>query len=286
MTEGKSGREHSKKKFRITLLPSLFEVEKQTGRQRRTCMPKPIYDSTKGKMRVAALVSGSGSSFRTVIEQQIGMESIGLCPYEVVGILTDNPKSKTFELGKEFNVPVFLNDIRAYYEKRGKKITDKQVREEYDKETVRLFEPVKPDFLAYAGYVWATTSPLVNAYISVNAHPADLSIEKDGRRAYAGANGVRDALMGGENEVRSTLHLVTTQVDGGPILLISDPVTVDKNAGMSLEEASRVYLRALNDKTRKLFPRVVKDIAEGTYRRDEEGLLYYGDVPIPKGYRL
>jgi folate-dependent phosphoribosylglycinamide formyltransferase PurN len=249
-------------------------------------MLKPIYDSTKGKMRVAGLVSGSGSSFRTIIEQQIGMEAIGLCPYEVVGILTDNPKSKTFELGKEFNVPVFLNDIRAYYEKRRKKITDKQVREEYDKETVRLFEPVRPDFLAYAGYVWATTSPLVNAYIGVNAHPADLSIEKDGRRAYAGANGVRDALMGGENEVRSTLHLVTTQVDGGPILLISDPVQVDKSSGMSLEDASRFYLRPLNEKIRKLFPRVVKDIAEGTYRQDEKGLLYYGDVPIPKGYRL
>jgi folate-dependent phosphoribosylglycinamide formyltransferase PurN len=249
-------------------------------------MLKQIYDSTKGRMRVAGLVSGSGSSFRTIIEQQIEMQAKGGCPYEVVAIFTDNPKSKTFELGKEFNVPVFLNDIRAYYEKRGRKITDKQVREEYDKETIRLFEPVKPDFLAYAGYVWATTSPLVNAYISVNAHPADLSIEKNGRRTYAGANGVRDALIGGELEVRSTLHLVTTQVDGGPILLISDPVKVDKNSGMSLEEASRFYLRPLNEKIRKLFPRVVKDIAEGTYRRDEKGLVYYGDVPIPKGYRL
>jgi folate-dependent phosphoribosylglycinamide formyltransferase PurN len=249
-------------------------------------MLKQIYDSTKGRMRVAGLVSGSGSSFRTIIEQQIEMQAKGGCPYEVVAIFTDNPKSKTFALGKEFNVPVFLNDIRAYYEKRGRKITDKQVREEYDKETIRLFEPVKPDFLAYAGYVWATTSPLVNAYISVNAHPADLSIEKNGRRTYAGANGVRDALIGGELEVRSTLHLVTTQVDGGPILLISDPFKVDKNSGMSLEEASRFYLRPLNEKIRKLFPRVVKDIAEGTYRRDEKGLVYYGDVPIPKGYRL
>ena len=104
--------------------------------------------------------------------------------------------------------------------------------------------------------------------------------------AYAGANGVKDALLGGESEVRSSLHLVTTQVDGGPILLISEPVAVDKNSGMSLEEASRFYLKPLNDMTRKLFPRVVKDIAEGTYRRDDKGLLYYGDTPIPKGVRL
>ena len=249
-------------------------------------MLKPIYDSTKGKMRVAGLLSGSGSSFRTIIEQQIQMQAKGGCPYEVVGIFSDNPRCKGLDMGKEFNVPVFVNDIRAFYEKRGKKITDKQVREDYDRETINLFKPLRPDFLAYAGYVWATTAPIVNAYIGVNAHPADLSIEKDGRRAYAGANGVRDALMGGESEVRSTLHLVTTQVDGGPILLITDPVKVDKNSGMSLEEASRIYLKALNDKTRKLFPRVVKDIAEGTYRRDEKGLLYYRETPIPKGVKL
>lgn len=249
-------------------------------------MLTPIYDSTKGKMRVAGLVSGSGSSFRTIFEQQIEMLAKGVCPYEVVAIFTDNPKSKAFDMEKEFRVPVLLNDIRAYYEKRGKKITDKQVREEYDRETIKLFEPLKPDFLAYSGYVWATTAPIVNAYIGVNAHPADLSIEKDGRRAYAGANGVKDALLGGENEVRSSLHLVTTQVDGGPILLISGPVPVDKNSGMSLDEASRFYLKPLNDMTRKLFPRVVKDIAEGTYRRDEKGLLYYGDSPVPKGVRL
>lgn len=249
-------------------------------------MLTPIYDSTKGKMRVAGLVSGSGSSFRTIFEQQIEMLAKGVCPYEVVAIFTDNPKSKAFDMEKEFRVPVLLNDIRAYYEKRGKKITDKQVREEYDRETIKLFEPLKPDFLAYSGYVWATTAPIVNAYIGVNAHPADLSIEKDGRRAYAGANGVKDALLGGENEVRSSLHLVTTQVDGGPILLISDPVAVDKKAGLSLEQASRIYLKALNDKTRNLFPRVVKDTAEGIYRLDDNGLLYYGETPIPKGVKL
>jgi folate-dependent phosphoribosylglycinamide formyltransferase PurN len=146
-------------------------------------MLKPIFDSTKGKMRVAGLFSGSGSSFRTVIEQQIEMQAKGGCPYEVVAVFTDNLKSKALDMGKEFNVPVFLNDIRAFYEERGKKITDKQVREEYDRETIKLLEPFKPDFLVYAGYVWATTAPLVNAFTGINGHPADLSIIRGGKRA-------------------------------------------------------------------------------------------------------
>jgi folate-dependent phosphoribosylglycinamide formyltransferase PurN len=249
-------------------------------------MLKPIYDSAKGKMRVAALVTGSGSSFRTVLEQQIEMLAGGGCPYEAVAIFTDNPKSKVFDIGKAFDIPVFLNDIRAFYEKRGKKITDRQVRGEYDRETVKLLEPFKPDLLAYAGYVWATTAPLVNAFLGINGHPADLSIMRGGKRAYAGANGVRDALAAGETELRCTLHLVTTEIDHGPMLMISEPVRVDRGPGFSIDQASREYLNLLNQKMRRLFPRVIKDIAEGTFQMDEQGALYYGDRPIPNGYRL
>jgi folate-dependent phosphoribosylglycinamide formyltransferase PurN len=249
-------------------------------------MLKPMYDASKGKMRVAALASGSGASFRTVIEQQIEMLAKGGCPYEVVAVFTDNPKSKVFDMGKEFNVPVFLNDIHAFYEKRGKKLTDRQVREEYDRETINLLEPYKPDFLAYAGYVWATTAPLVRAFTGINGHPADLSVMKDGKRAFAGANGVRDALAAGETELRATLHLVTTEIDHGPILMISEPVRVERGPDFSLDQASREYLKLVNQKMRKLFPRVIKDIAEVTFKRDEKGALYYGDKPIPNGYRL
>jgi len=237
-------------------------------------------------MRIAGLVSGSGKSLISIIEQQIRMESEGGSPYEVVGIFTENPKSKASQIGSDYNLPVFTNDIRSYYEKRGKKLTDRKVREEFDKETVEALKPLKPDVLAYAGYVWATTTTLVNAILGVNIHPADLSIEKDGKRAYAGAQGVRDALVAGATGLRSTAHLVTTEVDGGPILLISEPVQVEKNSAMSLEESSRYHLKLLNEKSRRLSARVMKDLAEGTIKRDEGGLLYYGEVPIPQGYRL
>lgn len=249
-------------------------------------MLKAIYDAAMGKMRVAGLASGSGASIRTVIEQQVEMQAKGGCPYEVVAVFTDNPKSNVFVMGKEFHVPVFLNDIHAFYEKRGKKISDKKVREEFDRETIKLLEPHKPDFLAYAGYVWATTAPLVHAFTGINGHPADLSIMKDGKRAFAGANGVRDALAAGETELRATLHLVTTEIDHGPILMISEPVRVEKGPDFSLDQASREYLKLVNQKMRKLFPRVIKDIAEGTFKRDEKGALYYGSNPIPNGYRL
>jgi folate-dependent phosphoribosylglycinamide formyltransferase PurN len=247
---------------------------------------KPIWDRSRGKMRVAALVSGSGKSLIEIIDQQIKMEAEGNSAYEVVGVFTDNPKSKATQIGEEFSLPVFANDIRSYYAHREKKIADRKVREEFDRETVGLLAPLKPDVLVYAGYVWATTAPLVNAFLGINVHPADLSVMKGGKRSFAGAYGVRDALLAGETKLASTAHIVTTEVDGGPILMISEPVQVEKHGKMSLDEMSRHYLRLLNEKARALFARVTKDLAEGVFKRDKAGELYYGEAPIPQGYRL
>jgi folate-dependent phosphoribosylglycinamide formyltransferase PurN len=249
-------------------------------------MLEPIHDPEKGRMRIGGLVSGSGKSLISIIEQQMEMEANGGSPFEVVAIFTENPKSKAFQIGETYNIPVFSNDIRKYYSSRNKKITDLAVRQDFDREIVRLLEPFRPDILAYAGYVWATTEPLLDAFLGVNAHPADLSIEREGKRVFAGAQGVRDALLAGETEVRTSLHLVSLVIDHGPILIISEPVEVLKEDERSLEERSRHYLRILNEKTRALFPRVMRDIAEGTYKRDENGLLYYGETPIPQGLRL
>jgi folate-dependent phosphoribosylglycinamide formyltransferase PurN len=246
----------------------------------------PLWDFKKGKMRVAGLVSGSGKSLTAIINEQIRIEGKKSAPFEVVGIFSDNPNSKAEEIGREYGIPSFMNDIRAFYKRRGKKITDRRVREEFDREIVQALQPLEPDVLAYAGYVWATTAPLVNAFLGINAHPADLSIMEGTKRKFAGANGVRDALLAGEKTLASTIHLVTTEVDGGPILMISEPVRVEEHEGMSIEDMSRHYLRLLNEKTRALFPRVIKDLAEGIFRRDQEQRLYYNETPIPGGYRL
>lgn len=246
----------------------------------------PIHDPQKGKMRVAALVSGSGVSLRGILVQAREMESRGGAPYEVVAAFTDNPSSKAHHLAAEFDLPVFSNDIHAFYRKRGAPIKDLAVRAEFDQETVRLLAPFRPDLLAYAGYVWVTTWPLVQAFRGINFHPADLSVPEGDKPRYAGMHGLRKALLAGEKELRAALHLVTTEVDRGPILLLSEPVPVAEGADTPLEELERHYLRLLNLQKGPLFARATKDIAEGTFKMDAAGLLHYGETPIPGGYRL
>lgn len=58
--------------------------------------------------------------------------------------------------------------------------------------------------------------------LTSNNLAGDLTIKQpNGERRYTGLHSTRDAILAGEHETRSTLHVVTENVDGGPILSLS-----------------------------------------------------------------
>lgn len=249
-------------------------------------MKKPLFDFKSDKLRVAGLISGSGKSLLSIIDRQKELETDSKCRFEVVGLFSDNPNSQAEKIAVDHHLPFYINDIRAFYDARNKKISDRKTRQEYDQMTVDFLTPLKPDIVLYAGYVWATTQTLLDRFDCVNCHPADLSVEKEGQRLYAGANGVRDALLAGETRLYSSFHQVTSKVDHGPILLISKPVTVEDDSGLDLDSRSIKYLRRLNEKSRQLCAIGIEKIANQALTIDEKGSLYHEDEPIPKGFRL
>ncbi len=249
-------------------------------------MKKPLFDFKSDTLRVAGLISGSGKSLLSVIDRQKELEMGSKCHFEVVGLFSDNPNSQTEIIAKAHHLPFYINDIRAFYKARNKKISDRKTRQEYDQMTVDFLTPLKPDIVLYAGYVWATTQLFLDRFNCVNCHPADLSVEKQGLRPYAGANGVRDALVGGETRLYSSFHQVTSRVDHGPILLISRPVIVEDDTGLDLNSRSIKYLRRLNEKSRQLCALGIEKIANQAFTIDENSSVYYENEPIPKGFRL
>ena len=249
-------------------------------------MPKKLYDPEKGKMRVVGMISGSGKGVIAIIDRQKEMRAAAAKNFEVVGIFTDNPHSRASSIAKDYGLPLLVNDIRQFYQERGRPISDLGVRETYDRETVRLLKPLEPDILIFAGYVWAATHVLVDAFQIINAHPADLAVMQGGKRAYAGADGIGAALLAGERQLHSTVHLVTTEVDGGPILLISKPVPVGEDANLDSRERWRKYLTLVNQQQRQLLLLALEKLASGDFASDETGTIYYKGKAIPHGLRL
>ncbi len=264
----------------------------------------PFYDPEKAMpMNVVAFMSGSGSNVEKVLEHQKRAEERGIPPYRIVAVFTDEPSSQKCNYkniaGDYSLLPLEHGSIDDFYVKRGypdKKSAGREeklrLRKEFDEETLRLLRDFTKDYgvdihcLMLGGYMSFLTSPVIDNYLTVNVHPADLRIRTDdGRRKYTGDNAVRDEIAAGESEIRSTVHVAAEKVDYGPMLMVSGPLAVD-HQGLSLEQLrnSPQKLEEVADYNQNrlkeagdwvIFPKTLDYIAEGRFGQDREGNVFH-----------
>ena len=256
-------------------------------------MIKPIHSPEEGPLKLVGLMSGSGTNIRKILEYQIKLEKqAATSPFRMVVIFTDNANSNASKIGMEYDIPVITRDIAGFYAKRGKKRSDLSIRPEFDAETVKALSPFEVKVGVYGGYMSVATAPLIHAFLGVNVHPADLSIEEKGKRKFTGDHAVRDAIAIGEKTIAATTHIIEDAVDQGPILMISIPLPViikkewDLSNPAHLKEAEEFNQERLKENGDWLiFPKTIEYLAQGRYGRDETGTLYCDGRLIPHGVR-
>ncbi len=208
-------------------------------------------------------MSGTGSNARKLLE-------LPKPSFVVRLILTDNPASNAPAIAREHEVPYELLDIRAFCDAQDDpaKLREPARRAAYDREVGRLLVRAGARLVALAGWDWVVGPELCRSFLFVNVHPGDLRVtDAQGRRKYVGLGWVptAKALLSGERFVHSSTHLVTPELDGGPIARVSQPVPVDLPAGVThatlLPEDA-----ALGD--------LIRDIRYNQGRRYGEALLY------------
>jgi phosphoribosylglycinamide formyltransferase 1 len=144
--------------------------------------------------------------------------------YELVAAVATDAESAELARLDAARVPALVHDLRAFSRARGVRRDDLTVRPEFDRATLDLLAPFEPDLLVLSGYLHIATAPLLEAFPdrAINIHDADLAVlGADGRPRYRGLRSTRDAVFAGASETRSTVHLVTPEVDVGPLLLRS-----------------------------------------------------------------
>lgn len=251
-------------------------------------MLKPIINPAKGKLRVLGYCSGSGNTLWKAYELQKTMEQTAEgCPFEIVGIFADNPESKAVATAQQYGIPWEAIDIRQFYADRDKPLKDRQVRAEFDAEAMALLEKFHADLILLAGYVWATTDVVLDNYVVVNVHPADLAVlDETGRRALAGANGIKAAFDRKMDYLRASAHLATKELDAGPLLVRSPKIPVDYTLHGDYDTRFRHYLKLVNEQNRLVGARAVLELALGNFTTDDDNRLYYKGQPAPQGLTI
>ncbi len=215
------------------------------------------------RLPAAILMSGTGSNARRLLE-------LPAAAFEVRLLLTDNPASNAGRIAGDHGVPWELADIRAFCGAASDPagLRDPQRRAAYDRELAASLACRGVRLVALAGWDWVVGPELCRSFLFVNVHPGDLrAVDERGRRKYVGLGWIptAKALLAGERFVHSSTHLVTPELDGGPIARISRPVPVDLPAGSRPENLLPEGV-SLGD--------LIRDIRYNQGRRHGKALLY------------
>lgn len=190
-------------------------------------------------MRVGVLASGSGTILAAMLRR-------GDLPIEVV--LADRD-CRAVAIAHDAGIPTELV-IRTDFSSRFDRV-------DYTHRVVDALAPYRLDLLAFAGFGTILDTPIHDAHPGriVNTHPALLP-------AFKGWHAVRDALAAGVGVTGCTVHVVTLEVDDGPILAQEQVAVEPGDTEQSLHERIKTV-------ERRLYPDVLARIVRGELRLPE-----------------
>lgn len=179
-------------------------------------------------LRVVVFYSGGASSFKWLQENDPNFDQR---TYQIIGAFTDRSDASGTRLFEGAGIEVECLDFKGWCRESGVDPKDLAGRVLYFEEVCSLIAHFKADIIMCSGFMLLVTDPLFEEYRGwiLNVHPADLRITTpDGSRKYTGMNAVANAIEDGATETRSTIHVVTAEVDGGPIVVVSSPLLVEE----------------------------------------------------------
>ena len=179
---------------------------------------------------VVVLVSGSGSNLQALIDTRNEADPA----VEIRAVISNKPDAFGLERAARAGIPGIVVNHRDYPD-----------RESFDAELIRQIDALQPELVILAGFMRILTKGFVEHYAGrlVNIHPSLLP-------RYPGLNTHARAIENGDSEAGATVHFVTPEVDGGPIIIqvrvvIEEKDTADSLAARVLQQEHVIYPRAV-----------------------------------------
>jgi len=148
---------------------------------------------------VVILISGSGSNLQAIIDAS----QTGRCPINITAVISNRPNVEGLERAQKAGIAAAVIDHKQF-----------TGREDFDQSLIKQIDAYQPDLVVLAGFMRILTSEFVEHYAGklLNIHPALLP-------DFPGLNTHERAIESGVQQHGASVHFVTTEVDGGPIVL-------------------------------------------------------------------
>ncbi len=208
---------------------------------------------SSSRLPIVVLISGSGSNLQAILDAA----ARGELPVEVRAVISNRPDAKGLARAQQAGIPTVVVDHTAFAS-----------RQDYDRALMAQIDRFAPKLVVLAGFMRLLTDEFTSHYAGrmLNIHPSLLP-------AYKGLHTHRRALEDGAGEHGASVHFVTAELDGGPVIVQARvPVhpgdTPERLAERVLEQEHRIY------------PQAIRWFAEGRLRLGEDGRAWLDGRPL------
>ena len=212
-------------------------------------MPRPC--------NVVVLLSGTGSNLQALIDSCSSADN----PAQVVAVLSNRADAYGLQRAQQAGIATASLDHKAF-----------DGREAFDQALIQAIDAHQPDLVVLAGFMRILTPEFVRHYQGrlLNIHPSLLP-------KYKGLHTHQRALDAGEREHGCSVHFVTEELDGGPLVVQAVIPVQSQDSASSL--AQRVHAEE-----HRIYPLAVRWFAEGRLRLGAAGAELDGVALPPTGH--
>ena len=207
-------------------------------------------DDTK-PLGLVVLISGRGSNLKAILDAC----ERGTLPAIVRAVISSRADAPGLEFARRANIDTLALDGADYPD-----------RQAYDRALQGLIDRFEPGLVVLAGFMRILTPAFVQHYRNrlINIHPSLLP-------ALRGLDTHQRAIDAGIREHGASVHFVTEELDGGPVIVrVRVPV-------LPGDDAAQLASRVLSQEHR-LYVQAIRWLAEGRIRWD--GQLLFDGQPL------
>ncbi len=192
------------------------------------------------RAKVAVMLSGNGTTMSALLYHS----RLPGCPYEIVLVASNKPEARGLKIAQAEGVPIFALSHKG------------MAREDHEAAMDKALRDAGAEYVALCGYMRILSSGFVEAWQGrmLNTHPALLP-------KFKGLDTHQRAIEAGESHGGCTVHLVTPELDDGPVL---GQIPVPILSGDTAETlGARVLLAEY-----QLYPHVLSELVSRPFRPD------------------
>lgn len=203
--------------------------------------------------KTVVLISGNGTNLQALIDASPHSN------FEIEAVISNKADAFGLERATQANIPTEVVEHKQFAE-----------RAEFDRALQATIDTFEPDLLVLAGFMRILGSEFTAHYAGrmLNTHPSLLP-------KFPGINTHQRAIDAGETEHGVSIHFVTKELDGGPVI-------AQERVSIANDDTANSLADKVLQKEHVLYPTVVSWYAAGRLRLDDNSALLDGKV-LPAG---